>query len=88
MHFQDPYNYDIERVKRCIIHYSARDGRIYPFCTYNSGPYYRERVEESISTSLGMYKSQYDLNQSPSQVCEEDAAKLRAGETVVTLPAN
>ncbi len=88
MHFQDPYNYDIERVKRCIIHYSARDGRIYPFCTYNSGPYYRERVEESISTSLGMYKSQYDLNQSPSQVCEEDAAKLRAGETVATLPAN
>ncbi|MCC7460792.1 MAG: radical SAM protein [Proteobacteria bacterium] len=88
MHFQDPYNYDIERVKRCIIHYSARDGRIYPFCTYNSGPYYRERVEESISTSLGMYKSQYDLNQSPSQVCEEDAAKLRSGETVATLPSN
>lgn len=88
MHFQDPYNYDIERVKRCIIHYSARDGRIYPFCTYNSGPYYRERVEESISTSLGMYKSQYDLNQSPSQVCEEDAAKLRAGETVSSLPTN
>lgn len=88
MHFQDPYNYDIERVKRCIIHYSARDGRIYPFCTYNSGPYYRERVEESISTSLGMYKSQYDLNQSPSQVCEEDAAKLRAGETTATLPIN
>lgn len=88
MHFQDPYNYDIERVKRCIIHYSARDGRIYPFCTYNSGPYYRERVEESISTSLGMYKSQYDMNQSPSQVCEEDAAKLRAGETVASLPTN
>lgn len=88
MHFQDPYNYDIERVKRCIIHYSARDGRIYPFCTYNSGPYYRERVEESISTSLGMYKSQYDMNQSPSQVCEEDAAKLRAGETAATLPIN
>jgi uncharacterized radical SAM superfamily Fe-S cluster-containing enzyme len=86
MHFQDPYNYDIERVKRCIIHYSARDGRIYPFCTYNSGPYYRERVEESISTSLGMYKSQYDMNQSPSQICEEDAAKLRARETISSLP--
>jgi uncharacterized radical SAM superfamily Fe-S cluster-containing enzyme len=88
MHFQDPYNYDIERVKRCIIHYSARDGRIYPFCTYNSGPYYRERVEESISTSLGMYKSQYDMNQSPSQICEEDAAKLRASQTAITLPSN
>lgn len=22
MHFQDAYNYDIERVKRCVIHYA------------------------------------------------------------------
>ena len=56
MHFQDPYNYDVERVKRCIIHYSAKDGRIYPFCTYNSGPYYRERVEEGGGKALGAYK--------------------------------
>jgi hypothetical protein len=79
MHFQDPYNYDIERVKRCIIHYSARDGRIYPFCTYNSGPYYRERVEESISVSLGMYKNQADLGMFPSQMSEQDAAQVRTG---------
>ncbi|MCB0308180.1 MAG: radical SAM protein [Bdellovibrionales bacterium] len=82
MHFQDPYNYDIERVKRCIIHYSARDGRIYPFCTYNSGPYYRERVEESISVSLGMYKNQSDLGQFPSQVNETQAMSERSGQAL------
>lgn len=45
MHFMDAYNYDLERVARCGVHYSAPDGRIYPFCTYNSGPMFRSRVE-------------------------------------------
>lgn len=51
MHFMDSYNYDIERVKRCVIHYSAPDGTIYPFCTYNSGPVFREKVEKEFSRS-------------------------------------
>ncbi len=49
MHFQDNYNYDIERVKRCVIHYAAPDGKLYPFCTYNSGPTYREKIEKEFS---------------------------------------
>jgi uncharacterized radical SAM superfamily Fe-S cluster-containing enzyme len=44
MHFMDKYNYDVERVKRCCIHYATPDGRLIPFCTYNSGPVYREQV--------------------------------------------
>ncbi len=51
MHFQDVYNYDTERTRRCVIHQSAPDGKMYPFCTYNSGPYYRERVEEQMQTT-------------------------------------
>jgi uncharacterized radical SAM superfamily Fe-S cluster-containing enzyme len=51
MHFMDAYNYDLERVSRCGVHYSAPDGRIYPFCTYNSGPMHRHRVENSIASS-------------------------------------
>lgn len=51
MHFQDKYNYDCERVRRCVIHQSAPDGNMYPFCTYNSGPYYRARVEEKEQTT-------------------------------------
>jgi len=49
MHFMDAYNYDIERVKRCVIHYSAPNGMVYPFCIYNSGPYFREKIEKEFS---------------------------------------
>lgn len=48
MHFQDVYNFELPRVQHCAIHYAGADGRIYPFCTYNVGPYYRERVEAAI----------------------------------------
>ncbi|MCX8192436.1 MAG: radical SAM protein [Nitrososphaeria archaeon] len=46
MHFQDKYNYDIERVMRCSIHYPMPDGRIIPFCAFNVIPeWYRDRVQ-------------------------------------------
>jgi uncharacterized radical SAM superfamily Fe-S cluster-containing enzyme len=54
MHFMDHYNYDVERVKRCVIHYAAPDGRIYPFCAYNGGPTFRERIEKQYSTPLAV----------------------------------
>lgn len=56
MHFQDSYNYDIERVKRCVIHYATPDGRIIPFCAYNGGPTYREEVEKKFSVPLDEWK--------------------------------
>src|SRR5436853_1519730 len=52
MHFMDSYNYDVERVKRCVIHYAAPNGRIYPFCAYNSGPVYREKIERQFAVPL------------------------------------
>ena len=45
MHFQDRYNYDVERVKRCVIPYSTPAG-LFPFCAYNSGPNYRSIIEQ------------------------------------------
>jgi uncharacterized radical SAM superfamily Fe-S cluster-containing enzyme len=44
MHFMDRYNYDVSRVQRCCIHYATPDGKLIPFCTYNSGPVYREKI--------------------------------------------
>jgi hypothetical protein len=44
MHFMDRYNYDLSRVQRCCIHYATPDGQLVPFCTYNSGPVYREVI--------------------------------------------
>lgn len=49
MHFMDNYNYDLERVRRCAIHYSAPNGLIYPFCTYNAGYTFRNNVEKSFA---------------------------------------
>jgi tetraether lipid synthase len=49
MHFMDHHNYDVERVKRCIIHYAAPDGKLYPFCAYNGGPTFREKIEKQHS---------------------------------------
>jgi uncharacterized radical SAM superfamily Fe-S cluster-containing enzyme len=51
MHFMDAYNFDLERVSRCGVHYAGPDGRIYPFCTYNAGPTYRKRVEDGIASA-------------------------------------
>jgi len=48
MHFQDRYNFDVERVKRCVILYSTPAG-VFPFCTYNCGPEYRGIVEASYA---------------------------------------
>ncbi|HYG67253.1 MAG TPA: radical SAM protein, partial [Anaeromyxobacteraceae bacterium] len=56
MHFQDRYNYDVERVKRCVIHYSTPDG-MFPFCAYNSGPVHRERVERRHAVPLAEWKA-------------------------------
>ncbi len=49
MHFMDVYNYDVERVRRCVIHYAAPNGLIYPFCAYNAGPTFREKIEKKYS---------------------------------------
>lgn len=49
MHFMDHYNYDVERVRRCLIHYAAPNGLLYPFCAYNSGPTFREKIEKKYS---------------------------------------
>ncbi len=52
MHFMDLYNYDIERVKRCGIHYATPDGKLIPFCAYNTGPTFRDPVEKRFSVPL------------------------------------
>jgi len=50
MHFQDAYNFDLERVQRCGIHYAIPDGRIIPFCSYNT--IHRETVEKKFAKKI------------------------------------
>ncbi|MDD1774930.1 MAG: radical SAM protein [Methanobacterium sp.] len=51
MHFMDPWNFDHDRVKRCVIHYAVPDGRIIPFCAMNS--IFRQDVEKKFAKPLG-----------------------------------
>lgn len=50
MHFMDPYNFDLERVQRCVIHYAVPDGRIIPFCTMNS--IHRPIIEKALGKPI------------------------------------
>ncbi|UCC33451.1 MAG: radical SAM protein [Candidatus Bathyarchaeota archaeon] len=57
MHFMDPYNFDLERVQRCCIHYAVPDGRIIPFCTMNS--IHRAKIEEELSIPLDQWRKEH-----------------------------
>ena len=50
MHFQDLYNMDLERIQRCGIHYATPDGRVIPFCTYNT--LHRDTIERKFAKPL------------------------------------
>jgi uncharacterized radical SAM superfamily Fe-S cluster-containing enzyme len=59
MHFQDLYNYDIERVKRCCIHYATPDPEmpIVPFCTFNVMPeLYRDKIQKKYGLSIAEWE--------------------------------
>ena len=36
MAFMDPYTFDVNRVRRCVVHYVTPDLKIVPFCAYNN----------------------------------------------------
>jgi uncharacterized radical SAM superfamily Fe-S cluster-containing enzyme len=65
MHFMDAYNMDLERVQHCPINYAIPDGRIIPFCTYNS--IHRSKVE----TKFGMTFDEWRDCHKPTNM-EED----------------
>ena len=50
MHFMDPWNFDQDRVKRCVIHYAVPDGRIIPFCSMNA--IHRPEVEKKFAKPM------------------------------------
>lgn len=50
MWFQDAWNLDINRLKRCVIHYSTLEG-VVPFCAYN-GLGIGEKIREKYSIPI------------------------------------
>jgi uncharacterized radical SAM superfamily Fe-S cluster-containing enzyme len=54
MHFMDAYNFDLERVERCTIHYGFPGGKIVPFCTMNT--LHRQSLEKRYAIPLPRQK--------------------------------
>ena len=84
MHFMDPYNFDLERARRCVIHYATPDGRIIPFCTMNT--IHRESVERRFARPLNERDNTplYDVDSLTKRIIEEDE---RRGGSWLTEPA-
>jgi uncharacterized radical SAM superfamily Fe-S cluster-containing enzyme len=80
MHFQDPYNYDVERVERCCIHYAMPDGRIIPFCTFNVIPeVYRDKVQAQYAMSAHEWEKKTGKKLADDKY-RRDAKRLEEGE--------
>ncbi len=75
MHFMDAYNFSVERVKRCVIHYPDPDGHLYPFCAYNGAPVYRKRVENKYKLTPEQLKEKIVSEGRPKEL-EQIARKM------------
>lgn len=54
MAFMDRYNFDINRARRCVIHFVTPDLKIIPFCAYNN--IHRVGVEQEYASKSPMLK--------------------------------
>ena len=65
----DPFNFDQDRVRKCVIHYATPDGRIIPFCSMNN--IYRESIEEKFNIPLDSVRG-FKIAEQPNEVIEEN----------------
>lgn len=87
MHFMDLWNYDIERVKRCCIHYAQPDGRIVPFCAFNVIPqWYRDEIQKKFSVPIKEWEKSAG-KRLDTELYKRDVAKLAATELYKTTYA-
>jgi len=54
MAFMDQYNFDVNRVRRCVVHYVTPDLKVIPFCAYNN--VHRIATEEEYAAKQGALK--------------------------------
>ena len=48
--FQDPYTFDIKKLMKCCVEIATPDGRLIPFCAYNTVGY-REDIKKELMMS-------------------------------------
>jgi len=87
MHFMDLYNYDVQRVMRCNVHYLMPDGRIIPFCTFNvMSDVYRDYVQKKYMLSLDEWRAKMGEGSLEAIKYRRDAElikKLTSGEPYI-----
>lgn len=54
MAFMDQYNFDVNRVRRCVIHYVTPSMKVIPFCAYNN--VHRIETEEEYASKQNSLK--------------------------------
>jgi len=78
MHFQDKFNYDIQRVERCIIHYATPDRKIIPFCAFNVLPeIYRDKIQQEYGISIDEWEKKTG-KKLEDDVYKRDTEKLKS----------
>jgi uncharacterized radical SAM superfamily Fe-S cluster-containing enzyme len=50
--FMDPYTFNVKNAMKCCVEFLVPDGRLIPFCSYNSVGY-REQIAASLKTNFG-----------------------------------
>ena len=76
MHFQDAYNFDLDRVQKCLVHYGVINPEDHskvleiPFCAMNT--LHRPHIEESLA-KIKETKSIEQLDKEVSELVEQFA---------------
>ena len=61
MHFMDLYNYDVQRVQNCAIHYATPSAQqpIVPFCAFNVLPeIYRDKIQKEFGMPIKQWEKE------------------------------
>jgi len=79
MHFMDLYNYDVQRVQQCAIHYvtPSKEQPIVPFCAFNVLPtLYRDKIQKQFGLSLKKWERQ-NQRKLKDELYRRDKEKLK-----------
>jgi uncharacterized radical SAM superfamily Fe-S cluster-containing enzyme len=78
--FQDPYNYDLDRVADCDVQYAMPDGEVVPFSVYNVFPErYRDRAKAAHSVTVEEW---LDRDYTRLESADDDRRTRRTGEVI------
>ncbi|HEY5002461.1 MAG TPA: radical SAM protein [Ktedonobacteraceae bacterium] len=70
--FMDAWNFDVRSAKKCCVHHVLPDGKIMPFCAYNT--LHRERYmqktrfRDTLAAPLGESASHYSEHETPETI--------------------